>query len=339
MLFRSPGEFVVTKKAAEVWGPKTLAALNDPRGTIDPGIFGYAVGGYVRTAEETLAWARSQAGKPYQYPMVGPNSYDCSGFTSALINYILGRNPHSRRHSSGSIGSDPAVAPGIGTPATGFSLGSRPPYQVNSQGALVGHIAATIMGIAAEATPPAVRVGGAARGADSSTFTQRWHLPGFGGLSAADKEIVAQVTSLRDKRITGLTAPLGDLLQQMFNRLPGMIFDFLIKRLPTMIVDGIKEVIGVALDPFGLIPFFGNGGMVRRNGPMLVGEHRPEILWGSRGQYVQAQAELGAGGGVTLNVAGSILGEDDFRRFIHREVSLEQWRQDVKPRPQPLMVS
>lgn len=296
----TPGEFVVTKNAAQVWGPKTLATLNNPRGTIDPAIFGYATGGYVRSPDEALAWARAQAGKPYQYPMVGPDSYDCSGFTSALINFIMGLYPYSRRHSSGTVGSDPAVAAGVGDPATGLSLGARPPYQTNSQGSFVGHIAATLAGVNLEATPPVVLYGGGARGALSSTFTQRFHLPGYGGLTAADKAVVTALSGLPGLRLPDMGPPMGDLLGKMMGNLPHMVYDFLIHKLPGIIVDAVKKVFS------GLNPF-ASGGPVRQAGPILVGERGPEVLYANRGDYIQPNVlpfERGRGRTVNMNHYG-----------------------------------
>jgi hypothetical protein len=287
----TPGEFVVTKKAAQTWGPEVLRALNNPNGTIDPGIFGYATGGYVRSADEALAWARAQAGKPYRFPDVGPATYDCSGFTSALINFILGRNPHSRRHSSGSMGSDPALRPGDGGNPMGGLFGARPPYMTNSVGARVGHTTATLMGVNMEATPPAVRVGGNARGARS--LTQLYHLPGYGGLSDADKQVVTSVAGLRGASLSGMQPPLGDLLQTLFNKLPGIILDFFMKKLPQLIVDAVRDVF--TQDVRGSVAF-AHGGTVRKPGPIEVGENGRERIWADRGMYVEANADRGGRG-------------------------------------------
>jgi hypothetical protein len=289
----TPGEFVVTKKAAKVLGPGLLAAMNNPNGTLDPGVFGYATGGYVRSADEALAFARSHAGKRYQFPDVGPNTFDCSGFTSALINYILGVTPPwRRRHSSGSMSSDPALAPGDGGNPMGALFGAQPPYMTNAQGFSVGHTTATLMGVNMEATPPAVRVGGGARGARS--LTQLFHLPGYGGLSAEDKQIASTVAGLGGLQLSGMKAPLGDLLQTLFNKLPGMVLEFFTKRLPALIVDAVKNIF--TQDVTGTLAL-ANGGTVGRNGPILVGERGPELLWGSRGMYVQSNEDVVAGAG------------------------------------------
>jgi phage-related protein len=307
----TPGEYVITKKAAQKWGPGVLEALNKPNGTIDPGIFGYQTGGYVRSADEALEWARQQHGKPYRFPLVGPNAYDCSGFTSALINYILGRNPHSRRHSSGSMSADPALSRGAGTNPNGALFGARPPYMTNAQGARVGHTTATLMGVNMEATPPAVRVGGNARGARS--LTQLFHLAGYGGLSDADQNVVASTAVMSQARVASDGGFFSDILTKLVNKLPGMIYDFFMKKLPEIVVRAIKNVVSTiadTLNPFGSgidyaevvrrlqtdgsIDGFADGGTVRRNGPILVGERGPEVLWGRRGMQVTPNHELGA---------------------------------------------
>lgn len=290
----TPGEYMVRKPAAQAWGPGVMELINrGPSGTIDPAILGYAAGGYVRSADEALAWARSLAGKPYRFPDVGPDSFDCSGFTSALLNYILGVNPPwRRRHSSGTVGGDPALRSGAGDEALGLLFGARPPYMTNAQGASVGHIAATLAGVNMEATPPAVRVGGGARGARNAMFTGLWHLPGYGGLSDSDKGIASSVQGLKDMAVSGLTEPLGDLLQKMINRLPGMVFDYFIKKLPGAIVDAIVGGIGGL---FKAVTPFGEGGTAWHSGPALYGEYGPELGWSSKGMYIQATEDLARG--------------------------------------------
>ena len=39
-------------------------------------------------AQQAVAWARTQIGKPYQYGATGPNSYDCSGLTQAAYKSV-----------------------------------------------------------------------------------------------------------------------------------------------------------------------------------------------------------------------------------------------------------
>lgn len=262
----TPGEFVITKEAAKLIGSKALYAINEGKGTLDPGIFGYRTGGYARSADETLKFARQQVGKPYLFAATGPGSFDCSGFTSALINYILGKsNPFVRRHSSGSMGSDPALAPGVGdNPTMGGLFGARPPYMRNHLGDFVGHTAATLAGVNMEATPPAVRMGNGSRGARS--LPDLYHLPGWGGLSDADKTIVREVRSLLTMQLSGLGAPMGDMLEKLGNQLPPMVYDFAVERLPPLMGDAIAN----GVDGYAF------GGMVPGQGPRLAVVHGGE---------------------------------------------------------------
>lgn len=115
----------------------------------------------------TMAWGKSQAGKPYGWGASGPSSYDCSGFVSALINYAKGRNPYRRLGATGSMPwSD--MASGRGNFMVGYFKGNP------------GHTAATINGVNFEsAGGVGVRYGRSARGADSSLFTNQMKVKGF----------------------------------------------------------------------------------------------------------------------------------------------------------------
>jgi tape measure domain-containing protein len=288
------GEFVLDQATTKNLGVPLLNFLLKNKGmtgTSDPGIFGYAQGGPVRTAEETKDWAIQQSGKPYRFPLVGPDAFDCSGLTSALINFVLGLNPWSRRHSSGSMGSDPALARGVPQdPGSALLFGALPPNTRNTQGFLVGHTAATIAGMNLEATPPRVRHGGNARGATDPMFPQQYFLPGFQALTEADKGLVEQLKSLASLALPNLGGPpIGDLLTKLFTDLPGRVFDFLMKKLPSVIVDAVKDAVGGF---FKLITPFSDGGTVRHTGPVLLGENGPELGWANRGAYIQANTDL-----------------------------------------------
>lgn len=126
-----------------------------------------------------LAFARSQNGKPYVWGGVGPGGYDCSGFMSAIANVIQRRPPHSRLGSTASF-PWPGFAPGPGR----FMIGSTP-----NAGNGIGHMAGTLAGVNVESRGgDGVVVGGSARGAGSSLFTQLYHLKGFanGGILSGD---------------------------------------------------------------------------------------------------------------------------------------------------------
>jgi len=179
-----------------------------------------------------------------------------------------------------------------------------------------------------EATPPAVIYGGGARPA--SAFPELFHIPGYTGLSNSDTAAAKSVSSLRGMNIDGLVPPIGDLLQKAFNRLPGIVFDFLIKKLPSLIVNAIKDIftkdVHGSIVPGGLARA-ANGGRITRDGPIMVGERGREVLWGSRGQYVSPNSALG-GVNVSINVEGNIYGD----RAL--DAKLRQWEDSLALRLQ-----
>jgi hypothetical protein len=251
----------------------------------------------------------SAGGKPYVFPLTGPNAYDCSGFTSALVNFVLGMaNPYQRRHSSGSVGSDPALQRGDGDPNRGLLIGARPPYTLNTAGAVVGHTAATIGGMFAEATPPAVRVGVDAHGA--WTQPEHYFMPGFGGPNADEQSIIDKLLSFLTLHIPALGGgPFGDMVTKLFTDLPRKIFDFLVTKMPSIIFDAVKDAV---INIFHLLTPFANGGTASR-GPIVVGEHGPEALWANGGEYIDAHPSFGGGPLVQI---GALFGNGEFERKV-----------------------
>lgn len=136
---------------------------------------GYAQGGIVADTGSALnaavarakLFAAAQQGKPYVWGGVGPNSYDCSGFMSAISNVLRGEaNPYRRLGVAAS------------EPWPGFVRGLSSAF---AMGASSVHTAGTLGGVNAESTGNHVRFGGDAHGADDYQFTVQSSLPLAGG--------------------------------------------------------------------------------------------------------------------------------------------------------------
>ncbi|MFI5859148.1 phage tail tape measure protein [Streptomyces parvulus] len=113
-----------------------------------------------------LSWARTQAGKDYQWGGNGDPSWDCSGFVSAIESVIRGQDPH-RRWATGSFSG--AQAP------SGWVLNKKSPYVIGITNAGVGHTAGTINGVNVESRGgDGVVVGSRARSYRDSLFTHRY---------------------------------------------------------------------------------------------------------------------------------------------------------------------
>ncbi|XMN06362.1 hypothetical protein ACK8N7_10160 [Streptomyces griseobrunneus] len=114
-----------------------------------------------------LMWARSQAGKPYQWGGAGDPSFDCSGFMSSIQKVILGQIPTGRLWSTFSFQGDNAPA--------GWVRNLRSPFQVGITNAGVGHTAGTLAGVNVESRGgDGVVVGKGARGWNDSLFTDHY---------------------------------------------------------------------------------------------------------------------------------------------------------------------
>jgi phage-related minor tail protein len=113
-----------------------------------------------------LSWARTQAGKRYQWGGNGNPSWDCSGLVSAVESVIRGQKPH-RRWATGSFNG--ATAP------AGWVLGARSPYQIGITNSGVGHTAGTINGVNIESRGgDGVVIGSRARSYADPLFTHRY---------------------------------------------------------------------------------------------------------------------------------------------------------------------
>ncbi|MEU6872387.1 phage tail tape measure protein [Streptomyces sp. NPDC046751] len=123
--------------------------------------------------KSALAWARTQAGLPYQWAGNGNPSWDCSGFMSAIESVIRGERPH-RRWATGAFSG--ATAP------AGWVRGAKSPFMIGITNAGVGHTAGTINGVNVESRGgDGVVVGSRARSYHDPLFTDVYGLRGFAG--------------------------------------------------------------------------------------------------------------------------------------------------------------
>jgi hypothetical protein len=118
---------------------RMLHAIFDFSGKADSKLADAGIGG--KGYKAGLSWARTQAGKKYQWGGNGNPSWDCSGFLSAIESVIRGQKPH-RRWATGAFSG--AAAPG------GWKLGARSPYMIGITNAGVGHTAGTLNGVNVE---------------------------------------------------------------------------------------------------------------------------------------------------------------------------------------------
>jgi len=192
------GEYVVRRPTArklEQRTPGFLDALNAGRVQVggDPDTMRYSVdrplrfadGGLVRRVQEHL---RAQVGEPYIWGGVGPYGADCSGYVGQAYGLLTGRAPYRRYFTTASIGAGQGFRSGRGTFTVGVTAGS-------------GHMAGNLAGLAFEATPPRLRVGGAA--ASVSSFARQFYLPSAGGVFGG----MPGLTDGQIHRALGLTRP------------------------------------------------------------------------------------------------------------------------------------
>jgi TP901 family phage tail tape measure protein len=123
-------------------------------------------------AGAALAWAKTQAGKPYQWGGGGNPSWDCSGFMGGITSILFGRRP-------GRIGTTASM------PWPGFHAGVSPIFtigNIRNAGGGIGHMAGSLLGVGVEsAGGTGVRVGNG-RNAFSSLFPEHYTPFDTGGL-------------------------------------------------------------------------------------------------------------------------------------------------------------
>lgn len=110
-----------------------------------------------------LRWAKSQAGKPYQWGGAFNPSFDCSGFMSSISKVIEGLNPKGRLWSTHSFSGNNAPR--------GWQRNLNSPFRIGITNAGVGHTAGTLNGTNVESRGgDGVVVGSRARGYNDRMF-------------------------------------------------------------------------------------------------------------------------------------------------------------------------
>ncbi|KPI09936.1 Lytic transglycosylase catalytic [Actinobacteria bacterium OV450] len=112
-------------------------------------------------------WADSQIGKPYVLGGAGNPGWDCSSFMSAIARVILGQQPAPWFTTHPFEG-------GAKSPVAGWERDLKSPFMIGITSAGIGHTGGTLNGVNYEATPPVLRKGPAARGANDPMFVFRY---------------------------------------------------------------------------------------------------------------------------------------------------------------------
>jgi phage-related minor tail protein len=144
---------------------KMLRSLKDKVVSAAEGLIGGgSASGSVAAA---MGFARSQAGKPYQWGGAGDPSWDCSGFMSGIQKAIQGLSPGGRLWSTFSFQGDTAPA--------GWHRNLRSPFMIGITNDGVGHTAGTLAGMNVESRGgEGVVVGSRARGYNSPLFNAHY---------------------------------------------------------------------------------------------------------------------------------------------------------------------
>ncbi|MCX4801790.1 phage tail tape measure protein [Streptomyces sp. NBC_01214] len=143
---------------------RMLQSLKEKVVSAAEGLIGGSASGSVAAA---MGFARSQAGKPYQWGGAGDPSWDCSGFMSGIQKVIQGLAPGGRLWSTFSFQGDTAPA--------GWHRNLKSPFMIGITNNGVGHTAGTLAGMNVESRGgDGVIVGPRARGFDNALFQTRY---------------------------------------------------------------------------------------------------------------------------------------------------------------------
>ena len=263
----TPGEFVLSRRAASRLSPEVLAKLNDPRFSLSRGLGSTGgdagdvfqrlnAGGYAKTPDDVIAEARRRSG-PYQWGGFGPR-FDCSGFMAWLSNYAAtGSGRAGGRWATGMAGGQTLgrFHRGKGDPETGFSIGV-------AKGS-PGHTAGTVAGTNVESSGGRGAHVGGARG--WSYGNMRYHLPDFGGPSAEEIGWWETVRDTLSSLGSRLDTPMTDMFRETASTVMSSAADRLLGMVP--FASMIRSIVGL-----------GEGGTVTSAGSLLVGENGPELV-------------------------------------------------------------
>jgi hypothetical protein len=158
---------VMHQFATSKWGQMAtdipVGMLKSLKNSIFGGSDGTPTGPATGGVGRALLWARTQAGKPYQWGGAGNPSFDCSGFMGSIQKVIEGLNPLGRVWSTASF-------QGSNAPA-GWVKNLNSPFRIGVTNAGVGHTAGTLAGVNVESRGGrGVIVGSGARGWNDPLF-------------------------------------------------------------------------------------------------------------------------------------------------------------------------
>lgn len=301
-----PGEHVWTEKEVRaVGGQRVMYGMR--KAALD-GRLEFAKGGALdaRSIAKAQAFARQQAGKPYGWGAVGPSSYDCSGFMSALTNVLRGRSPYSRVGSTASFPWSGFVkGPGQ------FTIGSSPNFSGG-----IGHMSGNLAGLGVESRGGrGVILGSGAM--SPSRFPQMYHLGAGGKLAGGGggnwwdnlTSIVGAIKKLpgQIREMMSSGSWIGGFLKKMVVAVSKNVAKFINNKIP----NGIPFVGDNPIKPLQLA----SGGVVK---------HRPGGVLANigEGRRDEAVIPLGRGGAPARQVVDVNL-DGVWGKMILRELRKE----------------
>lgn len=221
------------------------------------GVLAFANGGTVdEKIDRTMARAKQEDGKPYQWGGVGNPSWDCSGLWSGIVSHLNGGPFGGRLFTT-----HPFEA---GNPPAGFVPGLSGPVTV---GVGPGHMAGTLAGVNMESAsmPKGVHIGRQAWGSDHSYFNRQFTLReftgkfksgGLGGSGAMTVDPAMQAaydkwTEGRDILKEQITSFIAGGPDTHMKAIPGKVYTGISDAMESKIIAAIPGLGGVSLGEYG----------------------------------------------------------------------------------------